>query len=311
MPLLYISQGYSRKGLYFTSVLGVGDPGYKPPVMPIGGVSSHAEPLPPNQALVFGGADGTGVRSDTRHFTYPSSWMLKTAMPAARRNFTGGTLPDGRILLCGGKSPDYGVEAVNTAYIYNPASGTWVSAPAMPAAKKDHLGVRLENGKIYVAGGADNANNVVATAYIFDPSTMTWAAVANLPEGRQAAASGPLPGGKAAIAGGVGASSATTSVYIYNAASNSYSVGASMPQARYYARGLWMDTIRRLIVVGSNPSNTNAPTLNQQYDPSNNTWQLEANAPIPATDMSGAVIGEMAFFFGIGSSFKGVLVYWA
>jgi hypothetical protein len=73
-------------------------------------------------------------------------------------------LPNGKVLLAGGAVTTGGGFAVlNTAELYDPASGTWSATGNLNVARAFHSATLLANGKVLVAGG-NSCLGVVAFA---------------------------------------------------------------------------------------------------------------------------------------------------
>jgi N-acetylneuraminic acid mutarotase len=110
--------------------------------------------------------------------------------------------------------------------VYDPASNTWAQAARYPAGTAD-LGCGAISGKLYCAGGYDQATGGASTAaYSYNPATNTWDPIASLPASLwgagYAGANGQLLlfGG---VTGPTGNSSYVTNRgYAYNPASNAW-----------------------------------------------------------------------------------------
>ena len=126
---------------------------------------------------------------------------------ARRSHFTATLLLDGRVLIAGGQNPG----ALDTAELYDPATGKFTATGSMTAARHDNVAVRLADGRVliegmsstieHLAGGGIDTADPVPTAELYDPRTGTFtsatatnlipsSAVALLPDGRVL-----LPGG--------------------------------------------------------------------------------------------------------------------
>lgn len=112
------------------------------------------------------------------------------------------TLPDGSVLLVGGRGP--GFESLTTAEIRDPATGTW-TATEVGAGQLDACTlVRLSDGRLLIAGGAYNGGGTPgwAQAALFDPSDRTFSATGSLNIPRFWAAGAELADGKVFVFGG-------------------------------------------------------------------------------------------------------------
>jgi hypothetical protein len=109
-------------------------------------------------------------------------------------------LDDGRVLIVGGSDNRDWRGKIDSAEIYDPATGKFLDAGRMSAArfKLANAIVRLQNGKVLIAGGAGHAE-------IFDPASLHFSVVAG-PEmdGRYFSTATLLNGGRVLLAGGYG-----------------------------------------------------------------------------------------------------------
>ncbi len=126
-----------------------------------------------------------------------SAWRL-TGPPAEDRGFNGITvgLLDGRVLTASG-----GRNASKTAELYDPRTGTWTATGSLHEGRSYAITVRLDDGKVLVAGG-DNAGSNGSSAETFDPATGVWTVVGQMTESRGQAFAAVLSDGKVLVAGG-------------------------------------------------------------------------------------------------------------
>lgn len=93
-------------------------------------------------------------------------------MTTGRENHTATLLADGRVLITGGTG---GVGALQTAEIYDPATGTFSVTGNMIVPRWEHTATLLTNGKVLVAGGSTTGGHDTATAELYDPLTGSFA----------------------------------------------------------------------------------------------------------------------------------------
>ena len=183
-------------------------------------------------------------------------------------------LPDGRVLVVSGLywlySPD-----LDSAEIYNPASGTWsLTAQPIFAHGLDPATTLLKDGRVLVVGGDalpfDN-EGVSDRAEIFDPVGNTWSAAA-YHEGIGA-------GGACCNAllndGRVLFSSRNTNTYIYNPVNDTWQSGGAISMSRVYATSVVLQDGRVMVIGGAAPYDNNNSYVDI-YDPAVNAWSPTA-----------------------------------
>ena len=127
-------------------------------------------------------------RVDT--FTPPSPASAPTAcsqMRSARAGHTATLLSDGRVFIGGGfDMPTTTRSALASAEIYDPATGAFQDAPAMPAAKAFHAAVLLQSGEVFLQGGevyTSTVTTATTSAVFFDPPTQRYGSKSNRRDG--------------------------------------------------------------------------------------------------------------------------------
>ena len=92
----------------------------------------------------------------------------------------------GKIYVTGGNTTP--VEAMNSAYVYDPQADAWTLLASMGIARRNHVSAAV-GGKLYVFGGFGTAaNERLSTAEVYDPASDSWAPVTSLTSAR----SGPV-----------------------------------------------------------------------------------------------------------------------
>lgn len=132
--------------------------------------------LQDGRVLVMGGDQGNkgknAVILASVEIFNPSNGYFTEMKPMAdaRSHFAATVLQDGRVLVIGGLSTTTTgkTRLLNTAEIYNPASGRWSSTGSMTYGRSDFTATLLADGRVLVAGGGDN------TTEIYYPSTATF-----------------------------------------------------------------------------------------------------------------------------------------
>ena len=176
-------------------------------------------------------------------------------------------LEDGRVLIVGGNMSASG--KLDSAEIYDPASGTWSSAGSMSDKRGEgHTATLLSDGRVLVFGETDEP-----TADIYDPATNQWSTVANLNVAREAASGTLLADGRVLVAGGLDATKAgreqVDSVEIFDPATGEWTEAASMANVNSNHKAILLGDGRVLLAGGMKT---------EIYDPETDSW-TDAGTP--------------------------------
>ena len=121
-------------------------------------------------------------------------WKQTGSMAAPRTNHTATLLPDGRVLIVGGKiSGSVPAEYSNHTYhdsaeLYDPFTGAFQVSGSMSEAREGHTATLLPNGKVLIAGGMSWNDDLFlehASAELYDSSTGTFQATGSMSETRR------------------------------------------------------------------------------------------------------------------------------
>ncbi|HEX6895926.1 MAG TPA: kelch repeat-containing protein, partial [Bryobacteraceae bacterium] len=153
----------------------------------------------------------------------------------ANRNYhTATLLQDGKVLIAGGIlkgsfSATCNAE-LNSAEIFDPASGTFSGTGPMQQIRGAGFAVRLPNGKVLLGGG-DTAGG---SAELFDPATATFTPTGSMSNaGRAIAGAILLPNGQVLVAGGKNALGVpTAAVELYSPATGTFATTGSLELPR-------------------------------------------------------------------------------
>jgi N-acetylneuraminic acid mutarotase len=131
--------------------------------------------LADGRVLLAGGSDPSGPGA---HGAAPSAifdpatgrWRLTASMVMARLGHAATLLPDGRVLVTGGKaygapeSPRY-----SSVELYDPATESWTLVGDMWAARDAHTATLLPDGRVLVTGGESRGGDALDAAELFVP----------------------------------------------------------------------------------------------------------------------------------------------
>jgi len=141
--------------------------------------------LQDGRVLVVGGVGSayTFLGSAELYDPVSGTWSLTGSMHLPRVDHTATLLSDGRVLVAGGETsgnpPYFG--QTGTAEIYDPATGMWSLTGSMNIIRSVDAAVRLQDGRVLVAGGFSVAGVAPSdytdnrqSAELYDPVTGTW-----------------------------------------------------------------------------------------------------------------------------------------
>ena len=183
--------------------------------------------------LVAGGLNGGQSSSAAEIYNPATGQFTRTAsMGTPREGHTATLLPDGRVLIAGGveASSSSAAVALNTAELFDPASGTFSPTNGPMAAERyAHYAVLLGTGQVLVGGGFPGIS-----AELFDPVAGTFALTGIMTISRGGATATLLPSGQVLVAGGfVGSGpSVTNTAELYDPGTGTFTATGSMNSAR-------------------------------------------------------------------------------
>ncbi len=223
---------------------------------------------PTNKIYVFGGEDAvSGVNTNaTRIYDIASnSWSAGAPMPDVRSFMGSGyNSANGKIYLVSGYNTGTVDSAQPDTWEYDPVANTFTSKAMFPH-PAGGMASGFVNGVLYVAGGRDASNTVINLNWAYDPVADSWTAKANMPgSNNNVAGSGvaldhlwAFGGGNPFGPGAHGSSKAafarplnpaniknktlipltTTSTYLYDPATDSWSSTSNMNVLRSFPSG--------------------------------------------------------------------------
>jgi Kelch motif protein len=151
-------------------------------------------------------------------------------------------LASGNILATGGGS-GIGGAGTGSAEIYDYRTAEFAPTANAPSARASGVAVRLNDGRVLIAGGIDGTTAVTKTCEIYDPATNTFSPASDMGTPRALHAGARLYDGRVLVCGGSTAVSGT-------------------------------DSVSQLLSLVSN-----ATATAEIYDPVNNTWSFTTAMP--------------------------------
>ncbi|MFL5732328.1 MAG: Kelch repeat-containing protein [Chloroflexia bacterium] len=199
-----------------------------------------------------------------------NSWSAGAPMPLALGNVAA-AYHSGNIYMAGGHD---GSNPTQAAWAYDIAGNKWTRLANMPQ-PLSLPGFGVINGKLYIAGGTGSSVNL-NTLYAYDITANSWTRLADLPQGVDSPGSAVVSG-KLWLFGG-GAPVSTNSTQIYDPATNIWTSGPSLNQARSFFYGTAAGS-----AVAAIGGFDGADTVN--------TNEVSPNTPIPA----GVLVGHVTW----------------
>lgn len=238
--------------------------------------------LDDGRVLVAGGKSPKWAAgaADTAEVYNPNSnvWEWTEAMTDARFQNAMAKLPDGRVIVAGGRSIEN--RAIDTAEIWDPETGLWTPTLPMNQAHETMPMVSLGDGRVMVIGGADDTYAPVTTVEVYDPATNGWVEIDPMSEKRIWHTATLLSDGRILVTGGGKPDGPwIKTAEIFDPETELWSSAGEMSVSRaQHTATLLKDG--RVLVVGGRGKRMTA----EIYDPSNNTWGSKSDLNIPRAE---------------------------
>jgi hypothetical protein len=210
------------------------------------------------------------------------TWSPTGAMSTRRALHVAQLLPDGRVLVAGGRTcngpPPLACNSTfttNTAEIYNPATGTWTPAASMNNNRTTTSAVLLQNGTVLVPAGFPGGQNSAET---YNPATATWTPTGNLNLNRARQGAMLLPDGTVLVAAGAIGGTPPLTSETYDPATNTWTYAGNVAQPRFNYFFAELPNGKVLIAGGAGPG-ANPSTTAEVYDFATRTWSSAGTLP--------------------------------
>jgi hypothetical protein len=201
-------------------------------------------------------------------------WRATGSLNAARVSHTATLLPDGMVLVAAGRGgPGFGGEPLDSAELYNPASGIWAATGDLDTPRYDHTATLLPNGMVLVAAGfgGETVHAPLASAELYDPATGTWTATGSLSNARYLHTATLLQNGMVLVAGGFGVSGPLASAELYDPATGTWTATGGLNIARYSHTATLLPS-GKVLVAGGQLIDSSVSASAELYDPASGTW---------------------------------------
>lgn len=202
------------------------------------------------------------------------TWSLTGSWNFGHLRYSETLLADGRVLLAGSDGSIFYSADSSAAEIYDPATNTWTPTGFMTMGRSGQLAVRLNDGRVLVAGNQWGDTS----AEIFDPATETWTATGSMNGSHGHGTISLLPDGRALVVGGdtfdfVLGEITTGTAEIYDPATGTWQNTGSLSGPRRYHTATTLADGRILVAAGRDQNNAWLDSA-EIYDPATGTWSL-------------------------------------
>ncbi|CAF1127747.1 unnamed protein product [Adineta steineri] len=242
--------------------------------MNVGRRHHKASTLTNGHVLVTGGCTSSdincvAIKSVELYNPSTGTWANTGNMNVGRQHHTASTLPNGYVLIAGGK---IGASPINSAELYNPLRGIWTSTRNMNFARYDHTASILANGHVLVAGGVASGNS--DTAELYNPSTGTWTTTGDMRFFQSCHTATILANGSVLVAGFSG-KIGRINPELYNPSTGTWTTTGIMNHGRCAHTASLLANGYVLVTNGKSGGDySHSPEL---YNPSTNTWTMTGN----------------------------------
>jgi WD40 repeat protein len=116
------------------------------------------------------------------------------------------------VLIAGG---DNGTSPLNSAELYDPATGKFATTGSMTAARRWHAATLLRNGRVLLTGGWKDSSAALSSAELYDPGSGTFSATSDMKIARCLQTAALLSDGRVLLTGGKDGPVSTATAELY------------------------------------------------------------------------------------------------
>lgn len=263
---------------------------------------SNVVVLDNGKALITGGHDQqvNDYASTELYDPATGQWTFTGNLNTPRRHTVVIGLNNGKVLAATGAlgAPD-GNRFLNSAELYDPATGSWSPTGSAAVRRESADGVLLRDGRVMVVGGYTCCDSFPPETDLYDPSTGTWSRAGDRPHGGGGMALVSLPDGRVlSVGGNYGNSgpSASAEAALFDPSTGQWTATASPQFARSGADAVVIPGGKVLVAGGG-------PAESELFDPATNTWSVGSALNVPRRNGHMAVLdtGDVLMAAGYGT----------
>ena len=191
--------------------------------------------------VVGGGRSYPPTAIVARYHPDLARWRHAAPLPEGRQGHSVTLLPDGRVLLAGGRGLD--VEPLRSALLYDPDTDRWRDAAPMLAPRDGHAAALLADGRVLVVAGDPSD----PSAELYDPAQGRWSAVAPLPGGARRHSATTLIDGRVLVVGDL---DSVDRPYLYDPRADAWQLTAPLAEPRAFHRATRLADGRVAVIGG-------------------------------------------------------------
>ncbi|MGA9772148.1 MAG: kelch repeat-containing protein [Blastocatellia bacterium] len=237
--------------------------------------------LPDGKVFVTGGLDSYGNALASAEIYDPATGQFTPAgtMNSRRAGHTATLLPNGLVLIAGGAYSKNDWETLSSAEIYDPATGRFTQIAGLKTARMGHEATLLSDKRVLITGGTGANRDIrgLRSAEIYDSLTGVFTETGHMSEPRLDHTATLLPNGSVLITGGysiqISSSELASTAELYDPATNSFSLVASMNFYRYKHSAVLLSD-GRVLIAGGIATDPGKPryTTAEIFDPATNSF---------------------------------------
>jgi Galactose oxidase, central domain/Kelch motif len=240
------------------------------------------------KVLVAGGKDSSGSAIATAEQYDPTDKTFSPAsggMQSSRVYHTATLLSDGKVLLTGGLDAA-GSESgtpVDTAELFDPASGTFTSVGKLGTARFFHTATLLGSGKVLITGGLGGGSGAATSAELFDPVTNSFTPAGNMMVARAGHTATLLNTGKVLLVGGAPdfGDNAAATAELFDPLAATFTLTGNMVAAHSFHTATLLNNGNVLVAGGDsffyNGTQSQSLSTAEVYDPLSGSFSATAN----------------------------------